>query len=67
MVAKFVLVRKDGKLEIEIEGEPGEELTPDQAIAYSQMYAAHNLSEISERLDDIGMRLSELTESLADR
>ncbi|MEH6721960.1 MAG: hypothetical protein V7686_00390 [Qipengyuania sp.] len=59
-MAKFELVSKDGKVEVEIVGEPGDELMPDQVIAYSQMFAAHSLGQIADRLGDIADRISEL-------
>ena len=50
-MAKFVLVSKNGRTEVEIEGALGEELSPDQVNAYYMMLAADSLAKIAARYE----------------
>lgn len=61
-MARFVLVSNDGRMEVQIEGEPGEELSPDQTMAYYHMFAAHSLGQIAEQLEGLANRVSDLAD-----
>lgn len=65
-MAKFVISIADGKFETPLEGEDGEEVTPEMASAYAQMQIGWALSRIAERLADIDENLSALRQQLAE-
>lgn len=61
-MARFVISVTDGKFEAELEGEPGEEISPEIVSAYSMMQVGHALGDIAESLE----KMSRETENIAD-
>jgi hypothetical protein len=63
-MAHFELVKAEGRLTVEIVGELGEKLAPEQVSAYFQMLAAHNLGEIAESIASLSSRVGDLAEAV---
>ncbi len=52
-MAKFVVEYANGTFGVTLEGSRGEELSPDQVLAYSMMRVDHSLVRIADRLEDL--------------
>lgn len=59
-MAKFVISIENGKFETPLEGENGEEVTPEMASAYAQMQMGWALGHIAEQLGDISENLESI-------